>query len=284
MTNDELGDRMKGYEKEYDVTIPKNQRVILRLDGNSFHVLTRAHFEAPFDDRFKESMHQAAISVLDYTHGVLAYVQSDEINVLLGERQEGEEILKNRVQKICSIVASTCAVTFSKAASTALGEDIAAQFDCRCFPIPRDDVINYFVWRQRDSMRNAINSIYYWKLRETMGMKAATRKAEGTRNDQKEFTLKDEFGITIDQYPVHYIRGAVAYKRQRFLRIEDLATPEIIEKYKKQGGIVTRHEWFVDKEMPVIAECGLFQSLTGIYSHEIKKKTLFSNLGSSRSR
>ena len=53
---DKIGDRMKGHEKSFDFTIPASSRVILRLDGNSFSKLTRSHFVAPFDDRFKDAM------------------------------------------------------------------------------------------------------------------------------------------------------------------------------------------------------------------------------------
>jgi len=261
---DVIGNRMKGYEKEFDFTIPASSRVILRLDGNSFSKLTRSHFVAPFDDRFKDSMYRAAIAVLEYCHGKIAYVQSDEINVLFDDRGEGNEILNNRIQKICSLVASACAVKFSKAASAATGEDIDAQFDCRCFAIPIDEVIGYYVWRQRDAMKNAVNSIYYWKMRETMKSKAAEARSDGVSNDEKEAILDKEHGVKIGQYPLHYIRGAVVYNRTILTPIEEVAPPGVIEKYKKQGQLVTRHEWFVDKAPPVFAGSGYIQQLTGI--------------------
>jgi tRNA(His) 5'-end guanylyltransferase len=262
---DELGNRMKAHEKAFDFTLPPGQHVILRLDGNSFHKLTRGHFIAPFDERFKEAMYQAAIAVLDYCHGKIAYVQSDEISILIDDPGEGNEMLKNRVQKICSLVASACAVRFSKAASASTGKDIEARFDCRCFAIPRDEIINYFVYRQRDAIKNAISSIYYWKLRETMGTRAATAKAEGLPNTSKEFFLRDEHGITIDQYPVHYIRGALIYKQSNEFRVEDKLDAEKVEKYKQHGKTYVRKVWFVNKEIPVFSGSGYLQSLIGIW-------------------
>jgi tRNA(His) 5'-end guanylyltransferase len=264
---DTLGDRMKGYEKVFDHVLPPGDpsdtdpSVILRLDGNSFHKLTSQHFKAPFDDRFKDAMYAAAIAVLDYCRGKLAYVQSDEISVLL-VNDPGSVFLRNRIQKMCSIMASACAVRFSKEASRSTGDDIEARFDCRCFPIPRDDVINYFEWRQRDAMKNAVNSIYYWKLRETMGRKAATSNADGVAMELKTLALR-EHGILIEQYPAHYIRGAVVFKEKIETPVEDVAPSEIIDRYNKHGQMVIRHAWKVDKDIPVFSDRGYLQSLTG---------------------
>ena len=263
--NDILGNRMKGYEKALDVAIPAGQHVILRLDGSSFSKLARAHFAAPFDDKFKDAMYEAAIASIDYCRGKIAYVQSDEISILLDDRCDGHEMLKNRVQKICSLVASACAVRFSKVASAAAGKDIDARFDCRCFAIPRGDVINYFIFRQRDAVKNAVSSIYYWTLRKTMGAKSAAAAAEGVSNEKKEFLLRDEHGISVDQYPVHYIRGALIYKRTTETPIEDVASEDIIEKFNKRGHVVVRRAWFVEKEVPVFSRGGWLQSMIGIW-------------------
>jgi len=34
-----------------------------------------------------------------------------------------------------------------------------AMFDCRAFNIPKEEVCNYFIWRQQDATRNSINSL-----------------------------------------------------------------------------------------------------------------------------
>lgn len=261
MNAENLGDRMKGYEKVFDRELPPRQPVIVRLDGNSFHEFTASRFEFPFDAKFKNCMNEAAIATMKYCNGsMIAYVQSDEISVLLRNDLNPDmgQFLNGRIQKICSLVASACAVRFSKEVSKLTGKDEEVQFDCRCFVMPANDVVNYYEWRQQDTIKNAINSIIYWKLRGEMGAKAAQRKLDGIPTDSKQEILEREYGIKIDDYPSYYIRGSCIYKVEKTMPIEEVAPPEIIDKYNKHGEMVTRHEWKIDKEIPIFHECREF--------------------------
>ena len=49
---------MRQYEQSLDVTIPEDQYVIVRLDGQGFTRLTKdvLNLEAPFDERFRNLM------------------------------------------------------------------------------------------------------------------------------------------------------------------------------------------------------------------------------------
>jgi len=46
-------------------------------------------------------------------------------------------------------------------------------FDSRVFNIPREEVANYFIWRQKDAMRNSVNMLgqYHFSHRELQGKK-----------------------------------------------------------------------------------------------------------------
>lgn len=41
MRNDEFGNRMKEYENQYRIYLPKKSVVIIRIDGKSAHTFTR---------------------------------------------------------------------------------------------------------------------------------------------------------------------------------------------------------------------------------------------------
>ena len=80
---DDLGDRIKGYENVNRLYLAKRIPTIVRIDGKSFHSFTR-QFQKPFDQIFIEAMWETAKFLCENVMGCkLAYVQSDEITLLL---------------------------------------------------------------------------------------------------------------------------------------------------------------------------------------------------------
>lgn len=76
---DSLGDRMKGYESVYDITLPLKSSLIVRLDGKAFHTYTRG-LQWPnltLKDVFNEVLYTM---VNDIQGCILGYHQSDEIS------------------------------------------------------------------------------------------------------------------------------------------------------------------------------------------------------------
>jgi tRNA(His) guanylyltransferase len=153
---DSLGDRMKNnYENVTRNYLVRRMPVIMRIDGKSFHTLTRS-CKKPFDIDFSNAMLTAANNILLEAMGAkLAYVQSDEISVLLTDYDnlESEAWFNNNIQKLCSVSASMAAVLFSNAFKK------NGYFDCRVFNIPKEEVNNYFIWRQQDWMRNSLQML-----------------------------------------------------------------------------------------------------------------------------
>ena len=153
-SGDSLGDRMKVYEKCYNITLPKRVPVMIRLDGKAFHGLTSG-MEKPFDQGFIDVMAETAKYLVKNIQGaVLGYVQSDEISILLRNDKtvDTDPWFGNKIQKICSVTASMATSYFNKK----LGLNEMAQFDCRVWILPLDDVPNYFIWRQQDWNRNSL--------------------------------------------------------------------------------------------------------------------------------
>lgn len=150
-----LGDRMKLYERAHDIALPPRMPLIVRVDGRAFHSWTRG-FERPFDFTLIDWMDNVAISLCKEIAGAqMAYVQSDEVSVLVHnyKRHETEPWVKNRLQKITSLAASIAASTM-----TLLAERVA-EFDARAFVLPESEVANYFLWRQQDATRNSIQML-----------------------------------------------------------------------------------------------------------------------------
>lgn len=166
-----LGDRMKEYENVTDTTLYRRMPVILRLDGRAFHTLT-SFMEDPFDEDFISLMNKTMLEVFEsLPDAMLGYVESDEISILLCPygNYDTEPVFSARIQKLCSVVASMATQAFIKElyerlknpetadwASECLKGNIT--FDCRCFNLTKEEVGNYFLWRQQDCKRNSVLS------------------------------------------------------------------------------------------------------------------------------
>lgn len=158
-----LGERMKTYyEMPYKVILPMRMPVIIRLDGKAFHTYTD-RMEKPFDQTLQMCFESAVLSLFTEIQGlVLAYMQSDEVSLLLHnyKRLESQAWFGNNLQKLVSVSSSMLTARFNMQM-----RDIEnytrkfAYFDARAFVLPENEVCNYFIWRQQDCIRNSISSV-----------------------------------------------------------------------------------------------------------------------------
>jgi len=155
-----LGNRMKAYEYVPRIYLTPRMPTILRIDGKSFHNYTKG-FEKPWDKRIINAFVTAATALMKEIQGAkIAYCQSDEISILINdyEKFETSSWFDKNVQKMCSVSASVATAGFNLFMRDVF-ETKVALFDARCFVIPREDVVNYFHWRQADAVRNSISGL-----------------------------------------------------------------------------------------------------------------------------
>ena len=151
----DLGDRMKNYENALRQYITPRMPVIMRIDGKAFHSLTRG-CKKPFDEDFASAMDCTAKKLLDeIQNSRMAYVQSDEISILLIDYNtfQSQQWFGGNIQKMVSVSASISGVEFSQI----FGKN--GYFDSRIFILPESEVVNYFIWRQQDCTRNSVSSV-----------------------------------------------------------------------------------------------------------------------------
>jgi len=173
---DDLGTRMKTqYEQRTRTFLPRRTYTIIRLDGKAFHTFTRG-MDRPYDKKFMAAMDNTAKFLCEEIQGCeLAYVQSDEISLLLTDftKITTDAWFDGQVQKMVSVSASMAAAKFNQEMLGQIisGRDIdiadtiftmasqpLALFDARVFTIPDPvEVENYFVWRQKDAVRNSLS-------------------------------------------------------------------------------------------------------------------------------
>lgn len=197
-----LGDRMKAYEAPWKLAFPRRLPLVIRVDGKAFHTYLRGA-RKPFDEIFIQDMGEVAKALCAEISGaVFAYHQSDEISVLVQDwaSNSTEPWFAGELQKIVSISAAI--------ATSALTERRGGRplFDARAFVLPNPvEVGNYFLWRQRDAVRNSVS----------MAAQAhfSHKRLQGVNSDQMQELLHAERGINWNDYPVACRRGQVAVKR-----------------------------------------------------------------------
>jgi tRNA(His) 5'-end guanylyltransferase len=159
-----LGDRMKRYENVFRTHMLRRTPVIIRIDGKAFHSWTRK-LNKPFDKDVYSAMAKMGSTVVNNIQGAkFVYGFSDEISILITDYDKlaTEAWFNYSVQKMASVSASMATAYFNEAVhKLGMGGEAGmppATFDARVFNVPVDDVVNYFVWRQTDCIRNSINA------------------------------------------------------------------------------------------------------------------------------
>lgn len=218
-----LEDRMKSYYE----TVPKSRLVrrmpvICRIDGCHFHNFLRG-FSKPFDLVFIKSMQDTAKYLCSNIQGcVLSFQHSDEISLLLTDYAtfDTQAWFGYEVQKMCSVGASMATMAFNKALSDNLDEYcrlakdfdkkyadavrraifVGATFDFRCFNIPKEEVVNCFLWRQQDAARNSVQMLaqFYYSHSET----------HKKTNSQLQDMLMTEHSVNWNDLPTYLKRGS----------------------------------------------------------------------------
>ena len=182
-----LSDRMKTYyEGRSQTYLTRYTPVIIRLDGCHFHTFAKK-FNKPFDKVFAKTMQDTTRYLCEKIQGVkFAYTESDEISLLLIDYNKEDLSIQTeawfdyRVQKIVSVSASLATVAFNKFFLKNMYElntdstdtyrdnvfkayekavEDGATFDSRAFNLPKEEVVNYFVWRQQDAIRNSKSAL-----------------------------------------------------------------------------------------------------------------------------
>lgn len=206
MKQDSLGDRMKKYEKANQTTLIKRVPVIIRVDGKAFHTYTKQFKDDSAMDPFNDIMHLMMINTMgDMVDAMqcakFAYTQSDEISILLTDWDQlsTEMWFGGKIQKIVSVAASLATGHFNKYAHRFNLEDQVALFDARVFQLPKEDVANYFIWRQKDATRNSV---------QMLGRHFFSHKnMQGKKNEEIQEMIFQEHGINWNDIAVWKRRG-----------------------------------------------------------------------------
>lgn len=203
MSAQTLADRMKYYEDKTRTCLDKNLPVIIRIDGSNFSKLTGC-LQKPYDDKFIELMNNSALHVINNMQGFrFATVQSDEINICLTTSSEKSQAhYGNNINKLVSLSAADAAAYFSVNSKEAFGKTVLAAFDARAFSLPKEEVFNYFLNRQIDTYRNAI---------QMAARSVASPKEVFYKNNQEMKALMLSKDLDFETLPSYFRYGRSIY-------------------------------------------------------------------------
>lgn len=241
---DDFGDRMKEYESVTDIRLTKRTPVILRLDMCHGHTFTKK-FLKPFDMLFVDTMQKTMLQLCkEIDTCVFGYTQSDEISLVLCDYKTIETMawFDNRLEKLCSVVASKATRIFNKefcqnvdrlskegegafldmvkSIEIYVNQLFEAEFDCRAFNIPKDEVCNAILWRQKDADRNSVNA-----LAQSL---YSHKKLQGIPRSELKIKMKEEKNVDWDLMP-NFLKWGSACKRFKY-------------------------GWYIDYNMPILKD------------------------------
>lgn len=210
-SKDSLGDRMKGYyESRTKNSLMRRMYTMIRIDGKAFHTYTKGLIR-PFDDGLMDDMDETAKFLCSNIQGaVCAFVQSDEISILLTDFDtlDTQAWFDYDVQKMVSISASYATSAFNiarlKRFMGVIDKFKVAHFDSRVFQLPvKTEVENYFIWRQQDTVRNSISSV---------AQSLYSHKELHGKNGNQMQDMIFKAGINWNDYSPKYKRGRMIVK------------------------------------------------------------------------
>lgn len=245
MNFDTLDKQMRTFEKSLDRTMLEKIYIVARLDGHGFTRLTKKdwNLEKPFDIRFHDAMIITLKHLMDCGFRMIyGYTQSDEISLLFHLK---DNTFSRKERKLISILAAEASVAFSMSTGK------SAVFDCRLVPLPtKDNVVDYFRWRQEDSHRNSLNSYCYWMLRqEGLSATAADRRISGISNGEKNEILFQR-GINYNELPLWQRRGVGIYFKDK----EKIGYNPITQ----ENTTYVRRSLYLEKELPIGESYSIF--------------------------
>ena len=220
------------YEDPFRVILPQRTYLLIRVDGRAFHTYTKS-FNRPFDQYLHDGMVVAGLETMQEIGGAkFAFGQSDEFSFVATDfdTHESQMWFGGNKSKIESITASVFTAEFNRFIRHLRPQLKNAYFDARAFIIPMEhEVINYFVWRQQDTIRNSVSMLarHYFSAKKLHGVSTA---------EAKKLLAKE--GVYWNKQPSAFRRGTALYKPEKAI---DNPPPG------RSNG------WLVDGDLPLFA-------------------------------
>lgn len=246
------------YRNLTDYRLLPNGYIMVMLDGRSFSKKIKNNFKRPFDETFINLMNETAKYVCEKVSGCkLAYVQSDEINLVLYDDFEKDPFFGNRLCKLQSIIASIATSKFNQLAIiealkdnnchkddviNMIANSSLYEFDCKVWNVPNvNDAFAGILYRQNDCVRNSKEAVAQnYFSHKTLHGKKTEEQIELVKeffgvNWYNDFTHGEQYGRVIIRRKIKYSpsgENLSTYERDEWNILE--AVPFNVEKNKTE--------------------------------------------------
>lgn len=212
MKNDDLGNRMKDYERTRTSEKLSGPFVYARIDGRGFSKFTRG-LDKPFDIGLSATMQLVTEKLVQKTHAIAGYTQSDEIS-LFWDREK--IFFEGKIQKLSSVLASLTTAHFIIDGKGSIPDEYLENryphFDARIFDLPSvDEVANAFYWRYKDAYRNSISMI---------GQANFSHKSLNNKNQKEVKHMLAEIGVFENDFSDNHIHGTFVTRKTQIFNSE----------------------------------------------------------------
>ena len=229
-----LKDKCNYYRDLTDYRLMPNCYILVMIDGKNFSKLVKNKFEKPFDDWFISTMNKTAVHLCKEIQNCIgAFVQSDEISLIIKDNTLTSVPFDGRLCKLQSVIPSMATAFFNREIikrNLTAGMDVDAItdmpdycFDCKAWTVPTaNEAMAWVLYRQIDCIRNSKQQFAqtYVPHKQLMGKdtdKQVELCLETTGNDWNAISDDKKYG-------------------RLFYKIA-------VEKMTPEGVTYTRHEW-----------------------------------------
>jgi tRNA(His) 5'-end guanylyltransferase len=238
-SKDSIGDRLKAIEQaEAGRRADPSKPLIARLDGKAFHVFTRG-LKRPYDIELSNLMVDTTKFLVEKTHALLGYTQSDEISLywsLEGMADGSEYPYSGKFQKMTSILASMAGGYFNVQLANgripgkqpAITNSFQA-FDCRVWNVEdQQQVFSNFLWRQDDAIKNSISM--------AAQVHFSHKVLDGVGSEVRKKMLR-EAGFPWEDEPAFFKMGTFVRRKSQMVELTSAQRELIPEKYRPTGPV-----------------------------------------------
>lgn len=226
---------------------------IIRVDGRAFHTYTRPFTKrnpndplgprTAFHSSIVGAMKHAMEALIDEFNPIMAYTQSDEITLLIGQDNVP---FGGKCHKLNSIAASVATAAFNeyinfKAPRETIPDSrypSRALFDARSYEASYEEAAATVLWRHLDCIKNSISTLaraYF-----------TPKRLEGLRSEDRKRLLKEHRNVSWDDLPYGLKYGFFAHRAIKQFTLDELLAerklPErAIKSIEANGGTVIRN-------------------------------------------
>ncbi|KAL7591363.1 hypothetical protein Lser_V15G31799 [Lactuca serriola] len=220
---------VKSFEIEDEVMYPN--LVVVRIDGCNFERFSEINeFEKPNDEKALNLMNSCATSVLEkYPDIILAYGFSDEYSFIF---KKETKFYQRRASKILSLIVSFFTSLYVEKWREFFPQNnmkSTPSFKSRVICCPSMEVLQaYLAWRQREChSKNQYNTCLWMLIKSGKSEREAHEILKGTKKQEKNEILFQQFGINYKNLPQMYRQGSCVLKTEveETLKIHDNEPP-----------------------------------------------------------